>query len=257
MQKQTPSLDQEISRGLKDFLRGLTQGDVSDRYESYKALFRLGPAVIPQIRELIFKSNWSRVKYPNEIRYVAGLVNLIHDLDESQSEQIRAELIRNGCDPTLGRILDSIGSFKSDDYIHYEVRGIKIFQHMKLVAQQNVKRRLERWLKSIPDKDLETIERIYILRKEDLAALGDYTPILYCINLSWDNPSATWNPVSWLNNFTIERTLYHEIGHHVHRHTFGQDPEQEEAADKYAGRIMVQRSDHLLFKVARLLKRAI
>jgi hypothetical protein len=257
MQKQTPSLEEDISRGLKNFLRGLTQGDVSDRYESYKALFQLGPAAIPQIRDLIFKSHWPKVKYPNEIRYVAGLVSLIHDLDESESEQIRAELLSNGCDPALGRILDSIGSFKSDDYIHHDIRGIKIFEHKKLLTKQNVKRRLERWLKSIPDKDLEAIERIYIIRKEDVAALGSYAPILYCINLAWDNPSARWSPISWVNNFQIESTLYHEIGHHVHRHTFGQDPEQEEAADKYAGRIMAQRSDHLLFKVARLLKRAI
>jgi hypothetical protein len=257
MQKQTQSLDQHISRSLKNFLRGLTQDDVSDMYESYKALFQVGPAAIPQIRDLIFKSTWSNVKYPNEIRYVAGLVSLIHDLDESESEQIRAELLSNGCAPALGRILDSIGSFKSDDYIHYVVRGVKIFEHKRLVTQQNVKRKLEQWLKSIPDKDLEAVERIYIIRKEDSAALGSYAPILYCIDLAWDNPSARWNPISWLSNFKIESTLYHEIGHHVHRHTFGQDPEQEDAADKYADRIMVQRSDHLLFKVFRLFKRAI
>lgn len=257
MQKQALSVDQEISRSLKNFLRGLTQADVSDRYESYKALFQLGPAAIPQIRDLIFKSNWSKVKYPNEIRYVAGLVSLVHDFDESESEQIRAALLSNGCDPALGRILDSIGSFKSGDYIHYEVRGIKIFEHKKLVTRQNVKRRLEQWLKSIPAEDLEAIERIYIIRKEDIAALGSYAPILYCVSLAWDNPSASWNPISWVNNLQIENTLYHEIGHHVHRHRFGQDPEQEEAADKYADRIMAQKSDHLLFKVARLLKRAI
>jgi len=257
VQKQISSLDQDISRGLKNFLRGLTQADVSDRYQSYKALFQMGPAAIPQIRDLIYKSSWSTVKYPNEIRYVAGLVSLIHDLDESESKQIRAKLVSDGCDPALRRILDSIGSFKSEDYINYEVRGIKIFEHNQLLTKQNVKRRLERWLKSIPDQDLAAIERIYIIRKEDLAALGSYAPILYYINLAWDNPSARWNPVSWVNNFQIEGTLYHEIGHHVHRHTFGQDPEQEEAADKYADRIMAQRSSHLLFRLARLLKRAI
>jgi hypothetical protein len=206
----------------------------------------MGPAVIPQVRDLIYKSSWSTVKYPNEIRYVAGLVSLIHDLDESESKQIRAKLVSDGCDPALRRILDSIGSFKAEDYLNYEVRGIKIFEHNQLLTKQNVKRRLERWLKSIPDQDLAAIERIYIIRKEDLASLGSYAPILYCINLAWDNPSARWNPISWVNNFQIEGTLYHEIGHHVHRHTFGQDPEQEEAADEYADRIMAQRSSHLL-----------
>jgi hypothetical protein len=100
---------------------------------------------------------------------------------------------------------------------------------------------LERWLKSVPDEDLEAIERIYILRKEDIAAWGNYAPILYCINLAWDNPCSRWNPISWIDKFNMELTLYHEIGHHVHRHTFGQDPEQEDAADKYAKRIMAQK----------------
>jgi hypothetical protein len=257
MQKHTPSLDHDINRELKNFLRGLTQRDLSDRYESYKALFQLGPAAIPQIRELIFKSNWSEVKYPNEIRYVTGLVSLIHDLDESESEQIRAKLLSNGCDPALGRILDSIGSFKSEDYIQYEVRGIKIFEHNKLLTRENVKRILERWLKSIPDEDLEAIERLYILRNEDMAVLGSYKPILYCIKLAWDNPCSRWNPISWIDKFNMERTLYHEIGHHVHRHTFGQDPDKEDAADEYAGRMMAQRSNHFLFKVVRLFKRGI
>ncbi len=254
MQKQTQPSDQDISRSLKNFLRGLTQRDLSDRYESYKALYQLGPAVIPQIRDLIRKSNWSNVKYPNEIRYVAGLVSLLHDLDESESEQIRAELLSKGCAPALASILNSIGSYKSDDYLNYQVRGVKIFEHKKLVTKQNVRRRLELWLEPIPNQDLEAIERIYIIRKEDLAALGSYAPILFCINLAWDNPSARWNPMSFLNNFIIETTLYHEIGHHVHRHTFGQDPEQEGAADNYADQIMAHRSNHLLFKVMRLFK---
>jgi hypothetical protein len=257
MQKQTPSLDQAINRELKNFLRGLTQRDLSDRYESYKALFKLGPAAIPQIRELLFKSDWSEVKYPNEIRYVTGLVSLIHDLDEFESEQIRAKLLSNGCDPALGRILDSIGSFKSQDYIQYEVRGIKIFEHHQLLTKENVKRILERWLKSVPDEDLEAIERIYILRQEDIADWGNYTPILYCINLAWNNPCSRWNPISWIDKFNMELTLYHEIGHHVHRHTFGQDPEQEDAAEKYAKRIMAQRSNHFLSKLVRLFKRSI
>jgi hypothetical protein len=255
MQKQTQLPDQDINRSLKNFIRGLTQNDVAEVYESYKALYQVGPAAIPQVRDLIFKSNWSNIKYPNEIRYVAGLVSLIHDLDESESEQIRAELLSNGCAPALGRILDSIGSFRSNDYTHYEVRGVKIYEHKQLETNQHIKRRLEQWLKTIPGQNLDAIERIYIIRKEDLAALGSYAPILYCINLAWDNPSARWNPISWVNNFMIERTLYHEIGHHVHRHTFGQDPEQEDAADKYADRLMVQR--HLLFKIVRLFKRAI
>ena len=256
MEEQSNVADQNISRSLKTLIRGLTQDDVTEMYKGYKALFAVGRAAIPQIREAIFKARWSSVKYPIEIRYIAGLVTLIHDLDESESEKIRIELMGNGCDPVVARILDSIGSFKLKDFIRYDVRGVKIFEHKRLVTRQNVKRRLEQWLKPVPSEDLDQIERIYVLPKSNLEALGSYAPVLFCINLAWDNPSPRWSPMSWVNNFIIESTLYHEIGHHVHRHTFGQDPEQEADAENYANRIMANGSSHFLFRVARVLKRA-
>jgi hypothetical protein len=250
----TESTDQNINGKLKTLIRGLTQDDVTEMYKGYRALYEVGAAAIPQVREVLFKSKWSSVKYPNEVRYIAGLVSLIHDLDESESEKIRIELRKNGCDPTLARILDSIGSFKINDFNHYDVCGVKIFEHKRLLTRQNVKRRLEQWLQSVQSEDLDQIERIYILRQEDLDALGNYTPVLFCINLVWENPCARWNPMFWVNNFVIENTLYHEIGHHVHRHTFGQDPDQEADAENYAQRIMANRRKRFLFRIARLLK---
>jgi hypothetical protein len=226
-------------------------------YEAYKVLFAAGPPVIPHVREAIFKTNWSHVKYPNEIRYLVGLVTLIHDLDESESEKIRIELIGNGCDRTVARILDSIGSFKQKDFIRYDVRGVRIFEHQRLATRQNVRRKLEQWLKRVPSEDLDQVERIYVLPKAYLEALGSYRPVLFCINLAWDNPAPRWSPMSWVNNLIIESTLYHEIGHHVHRHTFGQDPEQEADAENYADRMLAYSSSHLLFRVARVLKRAV
>lgn len=257
MEEQSNVTEQDISRSLKDLTRGLTQDDVTEMYKGYKALFAVGPSAIPQIREAIFKAHWSKVKYPNEIRYVAGLVTLIHDLDEAESEKVRIELMGNGCSPVVARILDSIGSFKLKDFICYDVRGVRIFEHKKLVTRQNVKQRLEQWLKPIPGEDLDQIERIYVLRKSDLEALGSYKPVLFCINLAWDNPSPRWSPMSWVNNFMIESALYHEIGHHVHRHTFGQDPEQEADAENYANRLMANSSSHFFLRFARVLKRAI
>ncbi len=257
MEEQSNAKDQNISQSLKTLIRGLTQDDVIEMYKGYKALFAIGRAAIPQIREAIFKSKWSSVKYPNEIRYITGLVTLIHDLDESESEKIRIELMGNGCDPVVARILESISSFKLKDFICYDVRGIKIFENKTLVTRQNVKRKLEQWLKPVPGEDLDQIERIYVLPKCDREELGSYKPVLFCIKLTWDNPSPRWSPMSWVSNLIIESTLYHEIGHHVHRHTFGQDPEQEAEAENYADRIMANSSRHFLFRVARILKRTI
>lgn len=249
--------DQEISRSLKTLIRGLTQNDLTETYQGYKALFAIGPEAIPQIREAIFKSNWASVKYPNEIRYIAGLVTLIHDLDETESEKIRRELRDKGCSPVVASILDSIGSFKLEDFVRYDIRGVKIFEHKKLVTRQNVRLKLEQWLKPVPGEDLDQLERVYVLRPSDLDALGSYKPVLFCIKLAWDNPSPRWSPMSWMNNLLLESTLYHEIGHHVQRHTFGQDPEQEADAEEYSERMIVNNSSHLLFRLGRLLKRAL
>ncbi len=245
--------NQIVSRNLKTLIRGLNQNESTETYKSYKVLYQIGAATIPQIRDVLLKFDCSNVKYPNEIRYVAGLVNLVHDIDEVEANKIVQRLKRGGCNVALTQILNSICKFTLEDYISYNVCGIEIFEHQKLATKQNVRIKLEQWLKNIPSNDLREIERIYILRQEDLENLGNYKPILYSINIAWINCSPRWSPVSWVDNFIIENTLYHEIGHHVYRHKFGQEPTQEKEAEDYADRIMMN-SKHLIFRAIRLLK---
>ena len=256
MDEQVSEPNWDIDRSLATLIRGLTQDNRAEIYKAYKSLFQVGAPAIPQIRAAVFKSNWPNLKYPNEIRYVSGLVNLIHDIDESEARRIANQLKNNGCDSAVVRFLDSICAFTLADYTQYDVCGVKVFERKNLVTKQNVRSRLEQWLKNVPIEDLKEIERIYILRREDLTNLGHYMPILYVINLVWDNPSSSWSPMSWLNNLLIEIVLYHEIGHHVHRHTFGEDPDQEREADKYAGRIIAN-IHPLLFMIGRWLAVAV
>lgn len=245
--------DQIVSRNLKTLVRGLTQSDWNETYKGYKALFRIGAPAIPHVRDVLLKFDLAKVKHSNEIRYVSGLVNLIHDIDESEANEIVRQLKGGGCNVALASVLDSICASTLDDYVQYIVCGVRIFEHKNLATKQSVKAKLEQWLKNVPSDDLREIERIYIVRQEDLDSLGSYKPILHRINVVWINRSRRWSPVSWMDNFIIENTLYHEIGHHVYRHTFGQEPEQEKEANDYADRIMLN-SNHLLFRVARLLK---
>ena len=226
---------------------------MDETYKGYKALFQIGAPAIPQIRDVLLKFDFSKVKYATEIRYVSGLVNLIHDIDESEANKIVRQLKSGDCNLALASILDSICKFTLDDYAQYNVCGVKIFEHKNLVTKQRIKAKLEQWLRNVPSEDLKEIERIYILRQEDLDSLGNYKPILHRINVVWINRSPRWSPMSWIDNFIIENILYHEIGHHVYRHTFGQEPKQEKEADDYADRIMLN-SKHLLFRVARLFK---
>lgn len=256
MTEQNNRTNHFINLYLKTFIRGLTQNNLPEMYEGYKALFKIGMPAIPQICDAVLKSNWTEVKYPNEIRYVSGMVNLIHDIDETEAIKVINQLKRNGCDVAIARLLDSICKFTLADYLQYEARGIKIFEHKKLITKQNVRAKLEQWLKNVPGEDLQEIERIYVLSREDLESLGSYKPILFCIKLVWDNPCSRLSPMSWVNNFIIESVLYHEIGHHVHRHTFGQDPDQEKEAEKYSDSI-VANSNHLIFRIGRIVKRMV
>ncbi|HEX8147246.1 MAG TPA: hypothetical protein VF591_08715 [Pyrinomonadaceae bacterium] len=243
---------QHVGRSLRTLIRGLAQNSLGEAYEGYKALYKVGAPAIPQVREAVLKSNWSKLKYGNEARYVSGLFSLIHDIDEAEARSVADRLKNGGCAPAVARILDSVCAFTLSDYDRYSVCGAEVFEHKRLVTRQNVRALLQRWLKNVPAEDLREVERIFILRKEDFEGWGDYTPVLFRINIVWDNPSRRWSPMSHVNNFIIERTLYHEIGHHAHRHTFGQDPEQEEAAERYADRIM-SGSGHWYSRVGRLL----
>lgn len=247
--------NQIVSRNLKMLIRGLTQSDLSETYEGYKALFQIGASVIPQIREVLLKFDCSKIKFPNEIRYISGLVNLVHDVDEIEANNIVRQMKNGNCNVALVRVLDSICTFTLDNYIRYNVCGVKIFEHKKIFARQNIKAKLESWLKNVPSDDLSEIERIYILRPKDLENLGNYTPILYRINVAWTSRSPRWSPMSWIDNLIIENTLYHEIGHHVYHNKFGQKSKQEreKEADDYADRIMIN-SSHLIFRVACLFK---
>lgn len=240
-----------ISSNLRTLIAGLTQNGSANSYEAYKTLCRIGPPAIPQIREAVLQSDWSKVKYREHIRYICGLVGLLHDIDEGESRRLTEMIKEKGCDPSIARTLDSICRFTLKDYKEYNLSGIKVFEHKKLVTKQEVRQKVDRWLRNIPEKDLGGIERIFVLRKEDIEALGNYTPFLYRINVVWDNPNSKWNPISWLNSIVIEHTVYHEIGHYVHRHKFGQDTEQEDEAERYAAMIFAEHSPRLVCKVGR------
>jgi hypothetical protein len=246
----TDGANQEINAALRTLLRGLTQNNLKEIYAGHKALYKIGAPTISYIRDAIHQSNWTKLRYSNEIRYITGLVSILHDIDESESKGIANQFKQNGCDVSVAHLLNSVCRFTVSDYLQYEIRGIRIFEHKKLEIKQPVQPRLEDWLKNAPEEDLVQIERIYILRKGDLKALGTYTPILCNINLVWDNPCSNSNPLSYLNLYIIENTLYHEIGHHIHRHKFGQDEKQEKEARDYADYIM-RISNHLQFRIIR------
>ena len=252
MSEGSDNIDPAIEAALRTLSRYLVQKNWKATYLAHKAVYKIGRPAIEPIRNALQRTGWSNIKYAIHVRLVAGLISVLHDIDESESRKMAALMKQTGCDPAVVRILDSICSFTNEDYYQYEVEGVKIFENKQLRVKQPVRPKLERWLRKVPKDDLAEIERIYIMKKGEIEDAGNYTPFLCNINVVWDCPYSRLNPVSFFLLVFIESTLYHEIGHHINKHTFGQDDVQEKEADAYSD-YLLRRSNHLLFRVLRTL----
>jgi hypothetical protein len=252
MSEEADSTDPAVESALRALTRGALQGNLKDRYIGHRSLCKIGRPAISRIRDALQQTSWSKIKYSNQIRHLAALISVLRDIDETEAGKMANKIKQGGCDPAVTSILDSICSFTVEDYFQYEAAGIRVFEHKQLAVKQPVRPRLEKWLRNVPKEDLAEIERIYIVRRGDVDALGTYTPFLCNINLVWDNPYSRFDPVSFFDLFNIESILYHEIGHHINRHTFGQDEDQEKEADDYSDYLM-RRSSHLIFRILRAL----
>jgi len=149
---------QAVSSALKTLLRGLTQNNLSEVFAGHKALYKIGLPAVPYIHDAIQQSTWDKIRFPNEIRYITGLVSVLHDIDETESRKATKQLKRNGCDASIAHILDSVCRFTLTDYVQYNVFGIRVFQHKKLSVKHPVQPKLEKWLRNIPTDDLSGID---------------------------------------------------------------------------------------------------
>ncbi len=231
-------MSQEINEHFRTFSRGLMHSDYTIAYTGYRALYKIGPSVLPTLVESVFKCDFSDFKFKELSRYVTGLVSLIHDIDEKEGNEIINKIISNGCPDHLKHQLHSISLFSKEEYIDYQVEAIEIMEHKALGPRCEIKPFIRDWLKNIPKSDLDGIDRIIICKPDDIEAAGTYRPILQTISIAWGDNYGKFPLAFKIFLFLTEHTLYHEIGHHVHRHTFGQDPIQEKEANRYAARAM-------------------
>ncbi len=214
------------------------QADYTTAYKGYKALYQIGVPALPTLIDLVENSDWSNRKYKELSRYVTGIVSLIHDIDEDEANSVCRNVISNGIPNHIKVQLKSVCAFSLKGYKHYNTRNIDVYEHKSIKVKCKIQPYIEKWLSNLPTNDLSGIHRIYIVRPEDINAAGTYTPVLFKITLVWSN---NFREGSFLFNlFSIynETVLYHEVGHHVHRHTFGQLPDQEKEADRYAAKIL-------------------
>ena len=231
-------IEQDIQKSLKILSRGLMQADYTTAYKGYKVLYQIGVPSLPALKDIVENSDWSNKKYKELSRYVTGIFSLIHDLDEDEANSIFQRLKENGLPNHIKVQLKSICAFSLKEYTHYIVRNIDVYEHKGIKCKCNIQKYIEKWLLNLPTNDLSGIHRIYVVRPDDIKAAGTYTPVLFKITIVWSNNYREGSFLFRLLSIYREIVLYHEVGHHVHRHTFGQLPDQEKEADRYAAKIL-------------------
>lgn len=244
-----------INKHLKSLIFGIIHNSQEQVFKAHRDLYGIGRAVILILEEHIFKQSWKDIQHGPQLAQLAGMLNLIHDIDETQAKLIGEKIRKAGCSDKVDRRISAITTFTLDNFHAYEIGGVKIYQSKELGKQSPIESRMRKWLSIVPKIDMEQVERIYLIPQSKEDHRGYYTPILCKIVVEWDAQSFFLNPLSWFECIFIEKTLYHEIGHHAHNHTFGQDPDQEKEADKYAYRLLFKRHPikmNILKKIAQI-----
>lgn len=224
----------QIKKFLKTLSLGLLQNNSNQIYYPYKELYKVGQSTLPIIEKQILSFNLNKINSASELNLFTGLYNLIHDIDEDYANKLKSKILCSECTKTIKVRLNSINSFSKDQFIIYKINEITIFQSKKIKKPNRIKKILNNWLLSVPINDLKNIERIYIDFRKSEDYLGNYMPILCNILIFWYKRLEYFFLLSFIFLYRIEFTLYHEIGHHCKKHTFGQDPIQEKEANLYA-----------------------
>lgn len=236
-----------IDDQLKRLSRSLMRRSFPDTFKAHRNLYEVGRPVIPYLEKKLNEIDWSFSKYKEISAYVSGLYSLLHDLDEEVAQKNCEIIIQNGCPKHIKAILQSVNQFSVKNYKRYNIKRIEIFEHKLVQSKCDIKFYLNAWLDTVPFKDLADISRLYVITKEKINSEGTYTPQINSIALLWENSYKEKSLLFWFFSLLTEKVLYHEIGHHKHRHTFGTDPDQEKEADRYAAKIM--KNNHPILSV--------
>lgn len=242
----------EPTNFLKTFTRVLTNGSPHATYKVYRELYQLGESVIPAIEAQLLAHTWDNIKYGAQIKILSGLLSLVNDINEERAKELGEKIRKKGCNEVVNIKIKSILDFSLDEFKKYSLNGVVIYQSKSLCYETRIKKKMTKWLSMVPNEDLNKIERLYLIPTDE-AYLGTYQPTLCNIMVVWDMFFSYYNPLSFFQLLIIENTLYHEIGHHVNRHTFGQDPDQEKEADLYAAD-MIKKTHPILGMIVKTVK---
>lgn len=153
-----------------------------------------------------------------------------HDISEEATAELTGEIAeKKRPHPMLLQRLRSIRRFTLDDYHELDVRGVRVLVAKSLEAERPPPL-LNRWLSVVPGDDLAGISRLYVVERTQDRYWGQYLQILSVVTLVWRRgASRRLGP-----RLATEFTLYHELGHHMHRNETLTTTASEQRADAYA-----------------------
>ena len=221
----------EARRRVKALLQAHNTPDPLDDLVAHKNAVELGREILPIIRNSFFRVNWSTLAPRGKLGALTALMLAAYDVDEHAARELSAELTaRKKCHSVFLQRLDSIRSFTLEAYRRFDSHGLKLYVTRSLEDPSGVAEQIRKWLSNVPCPDLEGIPRIYVVEKAERDHWGMYLRILATITLVWRG----WNAQTRRQRLATEFTLYHEVGHHVHRARSGDREEDEALADGYA-----------------------
>jgi len=228
----------EIEKTLGQLVRGLAHNSADVIYRCHRELYAVGDAALPVIERHLMSDNWNSKNIGLELNIFTGLLGLMNDIDEVKANEVGKKIREKGCSKIVDTRIDSILSFTIKEFELVKIRNVDVYISKEISIPGKVKKKLTEWLTIVPESDLKNIERLYIISEQKEDYRGTYMPVLRSMMVEWDMSTLWFNPLSYLLMIRIEKTFYHEIGHHALKHSFGQDPEQEKEADQYAFRLL-------------------
>jgi hypothetical protein len=239
---------------VKALMGSLIQNANAEIHKNSKELYKIGESALSPLIEAVVPHDWSKIENKNQMRLLTGIVSLINDINEEACQNTAKTIIERGCTRAVKQCLNSITAFTLNDYTLYNKYGINIYILKELKNIDFIEYKLDEWLSIVPKEDIIEIDRVYVIPdNEDYNYNGTYTPILSYINLVWKSNYENSFFWKWMDLVRTKHTLYHEIGHHYHRHSLGQNKEQEKEADDYA-RVLMKKAHPNMAKIGKTLK---
>lgn len=247
-----------IARAVKRLKQGLLTGSPEITSEACRTLFDIGEPAASLLLEELHKIDIGKASVPGGLSLISGLATILHDLDETKSTNFINRSLAGNCDPVVEGRFRSLLKFSRANFRISRFGDIEILEHREIDARFRAGSYVARWLEIVPDRDLAGLQKIYVIAaKSHHDFLGNFLPKLNVITLVWMSDTLPFLPTQWVFRLAHQKTLYHEVGHHALMHREGgQDPEQEEQSEAYAGRMFV-RAHPRLRKIASVLRRII